>query len=248
MANTYNIFSNDVQLSSPCQSSSRLTWVTQHNSESWRPISVGKWDTFDLLRNCSSNVITLFRGVDNLHKIDNERIRWDTEIGWMMADLKCGLAVRIISGIFGFLDPGRGRHQMEDSSGDNQAEGADTASARTRNQALCSAIILIHIHTLRPTLLGQCPQLWRWMYPSCENILLTRNYFHWGTTVTVSLCFLITTASVRIVTTRGEGKLMCGCGMRPGVENVWFVVWLDECELSGFLLVASHQDIVMAAE
>ena len=64
----------------------------------------------------------------------------------MMADLKCGLAVRIISGIFGFLDPGRGRHQMEDSSGDNQAEGADTASARTRNQALCSAIILIHIH------------------------------------------------------------------------------------------------------
>ena len=122
------------------------TWVTQHNSESWRPISVGKWDTFDLLRNCSSNVITLFRGVDNLHKIDNERIRWDTEIGWMMADLKCGLAVRIISGIFPFLDPGRGRHQMEDSSGDNQAEGADTASTRSRNQALCHYIDT-HTHT-----------------------------------------------------------------------------------------------------
>ena len=66
-----------------------------------------------------------------------------------MADLKCGLAVRIISGIFGFLDPGRGRHQMEDSSGDNQAEGADTASTRSRNQALCHYIDthITHTHT-----------------------------------------------------------------------------------------------------
>ena len=58
----------------------------------------------------------------------------DTEIGWMMADLKCGLAVRIISGIFPFLDPGpgRGRHQMEDSIGDNQAEGADTGQHQNK--------------------------------------------------------------------------------------------------------------------
>ena len=66
----------------------------------------------------------------------------------MMADLKCGLAVRIISGIFPFLDLGRSRHQMEDSIGDNQAEGADTASTRTRNQALCHYIDThTHSHT-----------------------------------------------------------------------------------------------------
>ena len=125
--------------------------------------------------------------------------------------------IRIISGIFGFLDPGRGRHQMEDSSGDNQAEGADTAT--TRHKEPGSLPLYWYSHSGRRTL-GRCPQLWRRMYPSCENILLTRNYFHWGTTVTVSLCFLITStsASVRIVTTRGEGKLMCGCGLRPGVE------------------------------
>ena len=77
----------------------------------------------------------------------------DTEIGWMMADLKCGLAVRIISGIFPFLDLGRSRHQMEDSIGDNQAEGADTASTRTRNQALCHYIDT-HTHTHTQTEIG----------------------------------------------------------------------------------------------
>ena len=56
----------------------------------------------------------------------------DTEIGRMMADLKCGLAVRIISGIFPFLDLGPGRHQMEDSIGDNQAEGADTGQDQNK--------------------------------------------------------------------------------------------------------------------
>ena len=124
-----------------------------------------------------------------------------------MADLKCGLAVRIISGIFPFLDPGRGRHQMEDSSGDNQAEGADTASTRSRNQALCH---YIDTHS-QTNIIGPVSTA------LAQNVCILGKYVIEYRLKLFSLrhncdceSLFPDTASVRIVTTRDEGKLMCG--------------------------------------
>ena len=75
----------------------------------------------------------------------------------MMADFKCGLAVRIISGIFPFLElmPAQAKADIRwrIASEIIRQKERTRASTRTRNQALCHYIDT-HTHTHTQTEIG----------------------------------------------------------------------------------------------